>query len=65
MPLTGERMVCEVQNVTYLLAVLLGGCVEFVFIGLEFSPFLVEMSCISTLVLQKNVALHTSEYFGV
>lgn len=59
-------MVCEVQNVIYLLAVLLvRGCVEFVFTGLEFSFFLVEMTCISTLVLQKNVALHTSEYLGV
>lgn len=56
-------MVCEVQNVIYLLVVLLvRGFVEFVFTGLEFSLFLIEMSCISILVLQKNVALHTSEY---
>lgn len=54
------------QNVIYLLAVLLfRGCVEFVFTGLEFGLFLVEMSCVSTLVLQKNVALHTSEYLVV
>lgn len=59
-------MACEVQNVIYLLAVLLVRArVEFVFTVLEFSLFLVEMSCISTLVLQKNVALHTSEYLGV